>query len=159
MNYQIGQHVELNGKTYKIVGTVKRSWLLEKDGKQYKATSKMMGKIKNQNKWAENVDQAYDKEFGTPRLDQRLAYRKIFDKEAKMPETHEELMTALDTLCGELSPENLSCDGECSRSQVASRRRALNQEWREIEKKLGHKVSMNEAEGHWIDNIRKQQNR
>lgn len=150
-DFQIGQEVSLNGKTYKIAGTVKRSWLLEKDGKTYKATSAMMKKIQEQN----------DKGIGTGRknrtkrsstfyMERRLAYRKIFDADAKMPETEEELMKELDGLCCELSPENISCDGEISITQIRKKASAIRAEWKEIEKKLGRKVTEDEAESHWL---------
>ena len=45
MKIEIGNKVTLRGKTYKVVGTVKRSWLLERNGKNYKATSSMIEKI------------------------------------------------------------------------------------------------------------------
>ena len=42
MKIEIGQNVTLYGKTYKVVGTVKRSWQLERGGKNYKVTSSMI---------------------------------------------------------------------------------------------------------------------
>ena len=71
-----------------------------------------------------------------------------------MPETEDELMDALDVLCGELEPENLSCDGECSMTQIRARQRAIRGEWKEIEKKLGRKVSHDEACDHWLAKYR-----
>ena len=45
--FKIGQSVELNGKEYKIVGTQARSFLLERDGKTYKATADKLSSIQN----------------------------------------------------------------------------------------------------------------
>ena len=44
-----------------------------------------------------------------------------------------------------LSPENLSCDGELSRSQVQAKYRRLDKEWKKIEAEVGRKVSEDEA--------------
>lgn len=146
MNFEIGQEVSLNGKTYKIAGTVKRSWLLEKDGKQYKATSNMMKKIQEQNERGVGMGRRKrQKRSSTFHMERRLAYNKIFNPDSKMPETEEELMKALDVLCCELSPENLCCDGEISRSAAMKKASALRAEWKEIEKKLGRKVSEEEV--------------
>jgi len=41
---------------------------------------------------------------------------------------------------GRLSPENLCCDGECSKAQVRQRERAIWKEWRALEKKYKVKV-------------------
>ena len=154
MSFEIGENVLLNGKTYKIVGTHKRSFLLEKDGKKYKATSKMMGKIQVQNARGVGVGRKQrTKKSNTHYMEQRLAYRRIFDKTAKMPETEKEFMNALDILCGELEPENISCDGECSMTQIRARERAIRAEWREIERKMGRKVSYDQASDHWINRI------
>ena len=157
MNFGIGQEVKLNGQTYKIAGTHKRSWLLEKDGKQYKATSNMMKKIQEQNaNGIGNNRRSRTKRSATFHMEKRLAYRKIFNPDAKMPETEEELMSALDVLCGELSPENISCDGELSKTAIRKRASAIRAEWKEIERKLGRKVSEEEAENHWMSNYRKE---
>jgi hypothetical protein len=152
-NFEIGENVLLNGKTYKIIGTVKRSFLLEKDGKRYKATAKMMGKIQKQNEMGIGVGRKKRQaKSDTYYMEQRLAFNRIFNKDAKMPETHDELMNALSTLCCELSPENLCCDGELSRSQVNAKLRKIRGEWKEIEKKIGWKVSEDEAERYWLKN-------
>jgi len=151
MNFEIGQEVNLNGKTYKITGTHKRSWLLTMNGKTFKATSALMKKIQEQNKNGIGVGRRKrQKRSATFHMEKRLAYNKIFNPDAKMPETDEELMKALDVLCGELSPENLSCDGEISRSAMMKKASALRAEWKEVEKKLGRRVSEEEAENHWL---------
>lgn len=48
-----------------------------------------------------------------------------------------------------LSPENISCDGECSITQVNKRYREIQKEWRKLEKEVGRKVSHDEVEN-WI---------
>ena len=44
-----------------------------------------------------------------------------------------------------LSPENLSCDGELSRSRIAVRRRTLMEEWHRLEVDAGRKVTEDEV--------------
>ena len=74
-NFEIGENVLLNGKTYKIIGTHKRSFLLEKDGKQYKATAAKMGKIQDQNKRGIGVGRKKrSKKSATFYMEKRLAY-------------------------------------------------------------------------------------
>jgi hypothetical protein len=130
MSFNIGETVTLNGKEYKIVGTKARSYLLERDGKTYKATADKMVKIQAQN--AQPVQSE---------LERRVAYARIFDKSAKMPETEAEIMEYFERLRCDLSPENLTCDGECSSGQVRARLREIRACWKELEAKLGRKVA------------------
>ena len=153
--FEIGDKVELNGEEYEIVGTVKRSWLLKKKGnlnKRYKATSKMMKKIQELNSLGigNTPRKKRQKKSDTYWMERRLERKRIFFPDAKMPETETELMDALAALCSDLSPENLSCDGELSRTQINAKYAAIRGEWREIEKKLGRMVSDEEAERYWM---------
>ena len=50
-------------------------------------------------------------------------------------------------LASRLSPENLSCDGEMSRTQIRSKEAILKLEWSRLEKKVGCKVSEDEVWG------------
>ncbi len=145
--FKLHDKVELSGEMYEIVGTVKRSWILRKDssGKQYKATSNMMSKIKDHNA-TYGVRKKRAKRSSTYHMEKRLAYRRVFDKSAKLPETEEELLDTLDRISCDLSPENLHCDGEISRSAAITKARALRSEWREVENLLGRKVSEDEIE-------------
>jgi len=127
--FQIGEMVELNGKTYKIVGTHARSYLLEREGKTYKATAAKMTKIQNQ-------------QPQTTPLQRRVAYARLFDPAIQYPTTAEQCKYWFDTLSSELSPENLSCDGERSGNQIALARRDILQAWKELEAIVGHKVEM-----------------
>jgi hypothetical protein len=49
-----------------------------------------------------------------------------------------------DVECG-LSPENLSCDGECSRAQTRARERALLAEKAKLIKELGRQPTNDEV--------------
>lgn len=153
--FEIGENVLLNGKTYKIIGTIKMSFLLERDGKQYKATAAKMGKIKDQNARGIGVGRKKRQpKSDTFYMEQRLARRKIFEPDAKMPETEDELLDALDTLSAALSPENLSCDGELSRTAINQKLRAIRGEWKEIEKKIGRNITEDEVEERWLTKYR-----
>lgn len=48
-------------------------------------------------------------------------------------------------LVTELSPENLSCDGEASSSYMSEKRRRIARRWKELEKDIGHDVSEDEV--------------
>jgi hypothetical protein len=60
-----------------------------------------------------------------------------------------ELKAQFVSLAARLSPENLSCDGELSRSKVAARRKAIIKEWTALEKQAGRRVSEDETWGWW----------
>ena len=149
MKIEIGQNVTLYGKTYKVVGTVKRSWQLERGGKNYKVTSSMIEKILGVD--VINKPKAKRKNW----MEKRLERARIWNKDAKMPETEDELMNALCNLTSELSPENLTCDGELSRTRINEKLRAIKGEWKEIEKKLRRKVSEYAVENYWMKNFRR----
>jgi len=63
-----------------------------------------------------------------------------------MTET-EDIRKKFVSLACQLSPENLSCDGELSRSRVIARLRSLRAEWRRCERELGRRVTEDEAWG------------
>jgi len=54
------------------------------------------------------------------------------------------------TLCSQLSPENLTCDGELSASQVRVRVARINKEWKSLEAQLGRKVTEDEIWGIYL---------
>lgn len=62
-----------------------------------------------------------------------------------IPEPH--LRRFADLSC-ELSPENLSCDGELPDAEVNRKYKSLQKKWRELEAKLGRKVSDEEVWDH-----------
>ena len=59
--------------------------------------------------------------------------------------SEKELMKAIRDIYCQLSPENLSCDGELPMAQVRRREAALNRELRECFRELGLTVSETEA--------------
>ena len=48
-----------------------------------------------------------------------------------------------------LSPENLHCDGEISRTQAKKRAAQIRREWRELEKVVGRRVTHEEVDKWW----------
>ena len=140
--FKIGQIVKLNGEIYKIKGTVKRSWLLEKDGKEYKATSSMMNKIKDQNSHGVGTKKRERKTID--HMANRLRYRQVFDKSIQLPVTEAQCLNWLEMISCDMSPENLHCDGEISRTAAMKKYRGLKAEWRQVEKRLGYKISETE---------------
>jgi hypothetical protein len=56
-----------------------------------------------------------------------------------------ETFTKFEELYYRLEPENLTCDGEASRSEILYRERRIKAEWRELEKSLGRKVKWDEV--------------
>ena len=44
------------------------------------------------------------------------------------------------SLANSLSPENLSCDGECSRAEQAERLRTITRSWQALEREVGFTV-------------------
>jgi len=129
--FKIGQEVELNGEVYKISGTHKRSFILEKDGKHYKATASKLQKI-----------QAQKEKSATFYMERRLEWKRIFNKDAKMPETETEFKDWADSIACDLSPENLYCDGEISHAQASKKRRMLMAEHQELEALAGRKFEL-----------------
>lgn len=79
-------------------------------------------------------------------LEEKLNFMRIFNKDAQLPKTPEECKSWFIQLTGELSPENLCCDGELSRSQVRPKLARIQKEWQELEEIFGRKVSEEEAE-------------
>jgi hypothetical protein len=49
-------------------------------------------------------------------------------------------------LADQLSPENLSSDGETRKGVVANRARQLHAAWTALEARVGHKVAISEVE-------------
>ena len=52
-------------------------------------------------------------------------------------------------LSSALSPENLHCDGEISRTEANRKYKSLMREWSNLEKKIGFKVSEDDVWRHY----------
>ena len=53
----------------------------------------------------------------------------------------DEIMQKFSRLCSRLSPENLHCDGEISKSQANARYKQIMREWKALEAECGQQVS------------------
>ena len=77
--------------------------------------------------------------YQTP-LQRRVKYAQLFVPSTKYPETETECETWFEDLRCEMSPENLCCDGEATRSQINARLRDIKDCWKELEIIIGRKV-------------------
>ena len=64
--------------------------------------------------------------------------------------TTEQKKAFVDLAC-RLSPENLMCDGEISRTEGQRRYAQIKREWRQLEKQVGRKVSEAEADNWMVE--------
>lgn len=64
---------------------------------------------------------------------------------AATPVNENEIMAEINGLYTQLSPENLTCDGELSRNQIAIKYRSLQSQLQAMFRKLGRTVSEDEA--------------
>lgn len=138
--FAIGDKVTLNNKEYTITGTVARSFILERDGKKYKATADKLIKIELQ-------DERKASGVSVPQapvqseIDRRIQTAAMWRTTLVRPTNADECKDWFDTLRCELSPENISCDGECSGREVAARKARINRCWKELEAICGFSVS------------------
>ena len=73
-------------------------------------------------------------------------WRTMFKKpDLEYPTNKDQCMPFFDALLGELSPENLTCDGELSRAQVAAKSNRLHAIWAALEEIAGRKVPESEV--------------
>lgn len=70
-------------------------------------------------------------------LQDRLELIQSYRPDAKLPETKAEIFSWFYNLLNELSPENLSHDGELSTRQVNKKHKSILREWRQLETLLG----------------------
>jgi hypothetical protein len=59
----------------------------------------------------------------------------------KMKQISEYYFQQFKAIACALEPENLSCNGECTKKVVALRKSKLKMEWKQLENQLGFKVS------------------
>lgn len=62
-----------------------------------------------------------------------------------MKMTEAQIWQELDKLTCWLSPENLTCDGELTMTEVKARRHSIMVRWSQLEKMLGRKVTEDEV--------------
>ena len=67
-------------------------------------------------------------------LDRKNAFAKMFGQRALSLQESADRQRIADSIDADMSPENLTCDGELSRSQVQTRYRALMAAAKELKK-------------------------
>lgn len=83
-------------------------------------------------------------------IDNRNRFEAIFNGETKlMPKTREECEYWFNILSGELSPENLHCDGEISASAARKKYNHFMAAWRGLEKIYGESVTEDDVYRWW----------
>ena len=70
----------------------------------------------------------------TTYVDQKNAFAKIFGSRQLSLQNAADRQAIADSIDADLSPENLTCDGELSRSQVQARYKTLTQAAKELQK-------------------------
>lgn len=135
MTFNNGDKVSIQGRTgFTICGKVQRSYVVkDANGKQYKCTARRMQLVERASTQTEFEVK--------PRshLETMVAHAQIFDKSASMPTDAESCRYYFQSIEGQLSPENLHCDGEISHSQAMKKKAGLIKAWRELEKIQGKK--------------------
>jgi hypothetical protein len=70
----------------------------------------------------------------TAYVDRKNAFTKIFGSRQLSLQNAADRQSIADSIDSDLSPENLTCDGELSRSQVQARYKALTKAAKELQK-------------------------
>jgi hypothetical protein len=70
----------------------------------------------------------------TAYVDRKNAFAKIFGSRQLSLQNAADRQSIADSIDSDLSPENLTCDGELSRSQVQARYKTLTQAAKELQK-------------------------
>lgn len=89
----------------------------------------------------ERVDYGTKRKCNNFQIGQQITVPFVSFKLNGKPELTEELKSKFRALAGQLSPENLTCDGELSGSQVRSRKNKIMREWQTLEIQAGTKVT------------------
>lgn len=77
---------------------------------------------------------------------------KIEQIEKTLNEIPEDIFRQFLSMACDLSPENLSCDGEISNAEANKKYRVIMKKWHKLEKELGRKITENEV---WEIHIKK----
>jgi len=79
-------------------------------------------------------------------LEKKIEFSRIFNSDIKMPTTPKECLKWFEYLVSDLSPENLSCDGEISRENVLNKRNEIKDSWAYLESIYSREVTLAEIE-------------
>lgn len=72
-------------------------------------------------------------------------YKKVFTLGTMKLTKDHPLFLKFIALCCRLSPENLTCDGECGRAEINKRHKQIMLEWRDLEFQFGSLVTEKEV--------------
>ena len=124
MKKQIGDQVTLNGKSYTIAGFHKRSYLLkDAAGKQYKCGPDKLDRIEA---GLPRKARAPSSALAMRYFERVSAFSRALNNGAGLGlPTKANAETWIATIEGELSPENLHCDGEISHAAAMKKQREL----------------------------------
>lgn len=84
-----------------------------------------------------------------PASEREIQQNRIFVNEPIAQPNEKEILSEINGIYCQLSPENLSCDGELSRNQITIRYRALQSKLQALFTKLGRTVSEGESFRWW----------
>lgn len=136
MKDRTGESVIVNGKTFTIVGTHKRSYLVEDTmGCRYTITPSKLDRAKGMIDEPDGLPEFFKNEMNVC---------KVFKREFTKP-TAENAIEWASAIYNQLSPENLTCDGELSRTRANARRRMLNFALAYVFKVAGRVITEDEA--------------
>jgi hypothetical protein len=68
----------------------------------------------------------------------------------KLDKISDEVCLKLDMISSKLSPENLTCDGECTKAQVRKRYNELMKAWVKLEVEVGFKIEPEDFEWYFF---------
>jgi len=143
MTFNPGDKVAVYGIEYTVLGTVKRSYAVKNtQGKTYKVTAANM-KLISRSAVEVEPEVSIPTAKNASELSRMLELKKIFDKDARMPVTASECQPWFESIECQMSPENLHCDGEISRTQAMRKLASLKRAWKELEKIQGKKQQTN----------------
>lgn len=126
-----------NKYEYEVTSKDKSSYILKRnDGLFFKSTEARLNK---------NLTRIRDGKYSFPKypaLERRIEFLKIFRIEKSLPKNAIECNSWFEQLRSELSPENLSCDGELSKKQINEKLLEIRSVWKELEDICGEKRTM-----------------
>lgn len=148
-----GEKIVVKGKEYTIIGTVARSYLVQSaNGGKYKITPAMIERVTNSssNTITSNSLPAY--------FEKKRKMAEIFKQEFDTP-TKDNAVKWASYIYGDLSPENLTCDGELPRSQVQAKAKELYTALNYVCRLAGREITEEEADAYAMEEFKKLRNK
>ena len=144
-----GEKIVVKGKEYTIIGTVNRSYLVQSaNGCKYKITPAMIERVAN-------ADSRLEVKDSLPTyFEKKRKMAEIFKREFDAP-TKDNAVKWASYIYGDLSPENLTCDGELPRSQVQAKSRELYAALNYVCRLAGREITEEEADEYAMEEFKK----